>query len=72
MYILNNGIMKFRWYKWRKNMSKYNNFYRKGKKVLFTSMAVAALSVIAVNPVAAKAAEAQKEQPVKPDRKSVV
>ena len=65
MYILNNGIMKFRWYKWRKNMSKHNNFYHKGKKVLFTSMAVAALSVIAVNPVAAKAAEAQKEQPVK-------
>ena len=64
--ILNNGIMKFRWYKWRRNMSKHNNFYHKGKKVLFTSMAVAALSVIAVSPVAAKAAEAQKEQPVKP------
>ena len=44
----------------------HNNFYHKGKKVLFTSMAVAALSVIAVSPVAAKAAEAQKEQPVKP------
>ena len=65
MYILNDGIMKFRWYKWRKNMSKHNNFYHKGKKVLFSSMAVAALSVIAVNPVAAKTAEAQKEQPVK-------
>ena len=66
MDILNNGIMRFRWYKWRRNMSKHNNFYHKGKKVLFTSMAVAALSVIAVSPVAAKAAEAQKEQPVKP------
>ena len=44
----------------------HNNFYHKGKKILFTSMAVAALSVIAVSPVAAKAAEAQKEQPVKP------
>lgn len=47
-------------------MRKNNNFYHKSKKVLFTSMAVAALSVIAVSPVAAKAAEAQKEQPVKP------
>ena len=40
----------------------HNNFYHKGKKILFTSMAVAALSVIAVSPVAAKAAEAQGEQ----------
>ena len=47
-------------------MSKHNNFYHKGKKVLFTSMAVAALSVIAVSPVAAKAAESEGEQPVKP------
>ena len=44
----------------------HNNFYHKGKKILFTSMAVAALSVIAANPVAAKAAESQGEQPVKP------
>lgn len=44
----------------------HNNFYHKGKKILFTSMAVAALSIIAVNPVAAKAAESQGEQPVKP------
>ena len=54
--------MKFRWYKWRKNMSKHINFYHKGKKILFSSMAVAALSVIAANPVAAKAAESQGEQ----------
>lgn len=47
-------------------MSKHNNFYHKGKKILFTSMAVAALSVLATNPVAAKAAESQGEQPVKP------
>ncbi|MCT6890305.1 MAG: BspA family leucine-rich repeat surface protein, partial [Lactobacillus sp.] len=47
-------------------MSKHINFYHKGKKILFSSMAVAALSVIAANPVAAKAAESQKEQPVKP------
>ena len=43
----------------------HNNFYHKGKKILFTSMAVAALSVIAVNPVAAKAAESQGEPTVK-------
>ena len=47
-------------------MSKHNNFYHKGKKILFTSMAVAALSVLATNSVAAKAAESQGEQPVKP------
>ncbi|WP_338200585.1 hypothetical protein [Lactobacillus rizhaonensis] len=39
----------------------HNNFYHKGKKILFTSMAVAALSVIAVSPVAAKAAESEGE-----------
>ena len=42
----------------------HNNFYHKGKKILFTSMAVAALSVIAVSPVAAKAAESQGEPTV--------
>ena len=47
-------------------MSKHNNFYHKGKKILFTSMAVAALSVLATNPVAAKAAESQEEQTSKP------
>ena len=48
-------------------MSKHNNFYHKGKKILFTSMAVAALSVLATNPVAAKAAaESKEEQTSKP------
>lgn len=47
-------------------MSKHNIFYHKGKKILFSSMAVAALSVIAANPVAAKAAESQGEQTSKP------
>ena len=63
VYIINYIVIKFNW---RKSVNMHNNFYHKGKKILFTSMAVAALSVIAANPVAAKAAESQGEQPVKP------
>ena len=59
MYIIIFVVIKFNW---RKSVNMHNNFYHKGKKILFTSMAVAALSVIAANPVAAKAAEAQGEQ----------
>ena len=59
VYIINYIVIKFNW---RKSVNMHNNFYHKGKKILFTSMAVAALSVIAANPVAAKAAESQGEQ----------